>query len=235
MKIRKAAAAILSLTMALTMLAGCGDNDSSKSAATNSTSQNTSTTENSASDDGNSEAAPEGTLTEPDFLSSLTGGSGPDFYNMSYEDVNKQLGVILSMDNCQVFTNDNKGNITAKYYIGKTDSMLCGRVKLAKEHNVSVTFTFEDNKLKKMSVKAEGLDDAKEADAIAEDFLKALDGKLPEGYVQFTPVEHKKSREVGFTRNKEDFCVSVKRDESLDGSYYALFNLENYAERYNMK
>lgn len=219
---KRTLAALFSLVMALTVFAGCGSDSSSAGAASQAPAV---TAAESTADTASA-------LTEPDFLDKLTGGT-TDYYNMSLADFSAAAGYELSQKNCTVFSDEGNGDLYAKYFVGKKNSILGGRVSLAKEYDTFCTVTFKGDKLKKMTVRLEGLTQ-EEADAVLDGFLKALEGKLPEGYAAFKPVEHKKSREVGYTKEKDDFCVSMKRDDTLDGDFYAEFGLEVYAERYGM-
>ena len=220
---KKTFAFLTALVIAAGAFTGCADKVSS--------SDNGGTTLQSQEDSSQEDKAV--AVTAPDVMAPLIGEGGSDFIGMDEKTFTDVTGGKLTKDTAAEY--DEEGKVTyARYSLGTTDTMLSGRVKLPKEYDISATVTFEKGKLKKYTEKIDKLT-MEETDAIFETFLKAFDGKLPEGYKEFTPVEHGKLKEVGFTRTTKDLVVSMKRDENLDGDIYLYFAIENYAERYNMK
>lgn len=220
---KKTFAFLTALVIAAGAFTGCADKGSS--------SDNGGTALQSQEDSSQEDKAV--VVTAPDVMAPLIGEGGSDFIGMDEKTFNDVTGGKLTKDTAAEY--DEDGKVTyARYSLGTTDTMLSGRVKLPKEYDISATVTFEKGKLKKYTEKIDKLT-MEETDAIFETFLKAFDGKLPEGYKECTPVEHGKLKEVGFTRTAQDLVVSMKRDENLDGDIYLYFAIENYAERYNMK
>ena len=224
MKIRKAAAAILSLTMALTMLVSCGDNDSSKSAATNSTAANTST----ADDESKSEA--KGTVVEePDFLGGLIDGK-TEYYNMSYEEFSKDGK--YTKENALDVSEDGSGMLL-KFSLGSKDSFVGGRVKLDKAYDMVCKVEFSNNQIKRCAVQIDKLT-SEEAQAICDKFMADLKENLPEGYQKATASKFGKRYEDGYCKGRRDMIYTIKRDEDFNGDYYVEFIYDNYAERYDI-
>lgn len=223
MKIKRITAAIISLAMALTMLAGCGKNDSSSYTQADFYEEfygNTS-----------EEDEPEPVIVdEPDFMGFLTGASETDFYDMSFEEFKQATGGQFTEENA-VDHNDS-GALRYTYYLGEMDSMLCGRVKLPKKCEVYCTVRFEKDKLKYMALDIEGVS-GEEAKTICDNFITAFEGKLPEGYERFPDSERANVYEVGFTRTWSDFVVSMTRTWDHDDLYDICFSLEIYEERYS--
>lgn len=228
MKIKRITAAILSLSLMLISLSGCGDSSGSSSEKT---ADNSSAAQNmdDTADDGDSAPA---VLEEPDFMGFLTGESSTDYYNMKSDEFDQLTGGVFNEQNAVEYS-DWEG-ITGKYSLGKKDSILGGRVKLDKEYEVLCILSFRKNKLKEMSLRIDGLT-VEEADKICADFLKAFEGKLPEKYEAYPPLEHGNIYEVGYVGRVDDYIASMRRDRAMSDDYYVLFTLENYAERYNMK
>lgn len=225
MKIRKITAALLSLALTLTALAGCGDSGSSSEKSTDTTSF----AQNAGDTDGG-ESAP-AILEEPDFMGFLTGESDTNYYNMKSDEFDQLTGGVFNEQNAIEYS-DWEG-ITGKYSLGKKDSILGGRVKLDKEYEVICILSFKKNKLKEMSLRIDGLT-VDEADKICADFLKAFEGKLPDKYEAYPPLEHGNIYEVGYVSGVDDYIVSMRRNRAMSDDYYVLFTLENYAERYGM-
>lgn len=220
MSTKRIAAAFLLLALALTAFTGCGKE------AIKGTEKNADSS--SAVQDEDSGPV---IVDEPDFMGFLTGTSSTDFYNMSVEEFEQATGGQFNEENAVEY-HDWDG-IRADYYLGKTDTILCGRVNIGKECDVYCTVSFKKNKLKTMSIEAEGFT-KEETDKICEDFLKAFEGKLPEQYEAYPPLEHGDIYEVGYNHGYDDFIISLRRDRNMADVYRILFTLENYSERYGM-
>ena len=205
-------------------LTSCGDNSSSADTASYA---------DTGSQSSETSAAPVISSEAPDVMAFFLGESDTEFIGMSKADFDEATGEIFTEKNAVTCEKSGENSLFAKYSLGKADSILNGRVPLSKEYDISCAFTFKDDKLIKVTVTAQPMS-REEADAICEAFLKAFDGKLPEGYTQFKPSERGKVREVGFTRTKDDYCISVTRDENLDGEKYVHFDLQMYSERYGL-
>lgn len=203
------------------VLAGCGGGSSSAGESTAVSSQvSQETKSNSAS------------AAEPDFIGVYVGEGDTDFLDMTTDEFVSATGGAFTESTASkydVFDED----ITAEYSLGKKDSMLGGRLKLAKEYELTLVTEFKSDKLKAVKIRIDKLT-KDEAVAVCDDFIKALDGKLPEGYERFPDSERGKTVEVGFTKSTSDNIFSMTRSEDLDGDYYVFFDLENYAERYGM-
>lgn len=229
MRIKRITAAILSLTLSLTMLAGCASS-SKENEAQNSAAQAAYDSAIAAAEE--EEAKTDTVVDEPDFLAFLTGESDVNFYDMSFEELSEATGGQLNTENA---TEYNESSGTARYSLGKKDSILGGRLSLPRECEVYCTLGFKDNKLKEMHIKVEGFTE-EEATKLCDDFLAALDGKLPEGYEQFAPVGPMSgsSCEIGYSKGVDDYIVSLKR-QYFSGDYYIEFTLDVYSERYGME
>ncbi|MBR1751486.1 MAG: hypothetical protein IJ740_11525 [Ruminococcus sp.] len=221
---KKTILALLSLSLVLGMMTGCGNNDSSKKTGTDS----------AVSQSGGELSSEEKkqAVEEPDIMGFFTGDSKTEFIGMTAEEFEKETGSSIVKDNALEYTEDD-GMIFAKYSLGSKDSMLGGRVKLAKAYDQTLATSFKDGKLKVLSVRISKIT-KDEAITICDDFIKAFEGKLPEGYVRFPDSERGKDVEVGFTKGVEDYCISMTRSEDFDGDYGISFDLQNYAERYGM-
>ena len=217
MKRIMAAAAALVLIFAL---AGCSESGSSSS----------SSEQTQSSESVSLQAAPVG--KEPDVMAAFTDGSGDELIGMSKDEFDKATGGCYTEQNSISHSEDNGKGYT-KISLGKSDSILGGRVKLGKEYDIVSAVAYKDNKITKLTIDIENIT-KEEADVIGDNFIKAFDGKLPEGYKQFTPVEHGSKREVGFTKGIHDYCFSVNRDKNLDDEYFASFAIQKYDERYGM-
>lgn len=222
MKINRITAVLLSLAVSITMLAGCGD--SSKDSISDVQSHS-----GSAAD---SESSAPTTLEEPDFMGYLTGTSTTDFYNMSTEEFNNATGGVFIPENALEY--DDWDGIYAKYTLGKKDSILGGRLKLEKEYEIFCILNFKKDKLKEMSLRIDDLTE-EEAKKICNDFLKAFEDKLPDGYEEYPPLEHGNIYEVGYVGKYDDYIASMRYNTYLSDKYYILFTLENYSERYGLK
>lgn len=225
MTIKRITLAIISLALALTALAGCGGSGSSEKSSGKSSSAQT------EDDTEDGESAP-AILEELDFMGFLTGESDTNYYNMKSDEFDQLTGGVFNEQNAVEYS-DWEG-ITGKYSLGKKDSILGGRVKLDKEYEVLCILSFRKNKLKEMSLRIDELT-LEEADKICADFLKAFEGRLPEKYEAYPPLEHGNIYEVGYVSSADDYIVSMRRNRAMSDDYYVIFTLENYAERYNMK
>ena len=219
---KKILAAALSLVI-IASFAGCNDKGSS--------SDKGSTSSQSQSDNSSSAQAAV-TVKETDVMAAFTGDGGAEVIGMSKEEFDEATGGSFTEQNAAEYE-DYDGSIYAKYSLGKVDSILGGRVKLPAEHEAFQTVNFKDGKLTKLTIKLENVT-KDEAKTVQDNFIKAFDGKLPEGYKQFAPLDHGKKYEVGFSKGVHDYVFSVNRDENLDGEIYVSFAIEKYDERYGM-
>ena len=224
---KKITAELLSLIMALAVCAGCSDSGSSKTAS-ESKAAATQPAESAAADEKKAAA-----LDEPDFMGFLVGDGSTEFIGMSESDFNNAAGGKFTKENAADYNNDFSDEVTAAYSLGSKDTMLGGRVSLGKAYDLSCVLQFKNDKLTCAKLRIDKLT-KDEADKIAQAFLDAFEGKLPEGYTQFKPVEHGKKKEVGFSKTADDYIISVTRDENLSGDTYLFFAIQNYAERYGM-
>ena len=226
---KKTIAAILSLTMALTMLAGCGDNDSSSKNTANSSSANT---DAGSSADNGSKADTKGTVVEePDFLGGLIEGK-TEFYGMSYEDFSKAGDGKYTKENAMEVIEED-GSLFMRFALGSKDNFAGGRVKLDKAYEMVCKVSFKDNALKRGSVRIENIS-KEEAKTICDKFMADLKENLPEGYKKARASEFGKRFEDGYCKSERDMIYSIKRDEDFDGNYYVEFIYDNYAERYDI-
>ena len=223
---KKTLAAALALIMALAAFTGCSDKDSSSGSKSGSL-----PTSSAAQTGGTAEPVPADKV--PDVMGALTGDGGSEVIGMTKEDFDKATDNSFTEKTAIEYEDGGDGDIYAEFSLGKSDSILGGRVALGKEYDIVSTLSFKGGKLIKYTEKIRNIE-KEEADKISETFLKAFDGKLPEGYTQATPVEHGSKREVGFTKGIHDYCISMNRDKNLDDEYYLTFALEKYDERYGM-
>lgn len=225
---KKTIAAILSLTLIVSALAGCSDSGSSKTDAVSSVQ----TADNEAT--GSQAPAKTNPLNEePDFMGMFVGSGSTEYIGMTSEEFNKATNNIFTKDNAYDYESFGDGDVNAKYNMGSKDSILGGRVSLWKKFDVVCTLKFKSDKLSEIQLRIEKLE-KDEAKVITDNFLAAFEGKLPEGYKQFTPVKHGKKSESGFTKGQDDYVFSVTTDENLDGDTYLYFSMQIYAERYGM-
>ena len=219
---KKTFALLASLVLATGSFTACSDKGNNGSTASQSGITDSSQSENTAM-----------VVTAPDVMASLTGEGGNDFIGMDEKSFIDATDGKLTKDTAVEY-DDEDGEIYAKYYLGKISTMLCGRVKLPTEYDVSATVKFKKGKLNEYIERIDSLT-MEETDAIFEEFIKTFKGKLPDGYEEFTPVEHGKIKEVGFTRTTNDLVISMRRDEDLHGNIYLYFSIQIYAERYHMR
>ena len=219
---KKILATALSLTLAFSALTACGDSSSSSG----------STAPAASSAEQSSAVQPKTAVAEPDLLAHLIDGK-PDYIGMTREEFDDATQYAYSDKNAIDHQEEEGTGTYDKYSLGSSDTMLHGRLKLDKAYEQYLTLSFTDGKLSKATVRIEKIT-KEEAIKICDDFLKAIDGKLPEGYTQFKPVEHGRMCEVGFTKDRDDYVVSMRRDEDFDGDYFVFFDLEIYSQRYKM-
>lgn len=219
---KKILAILASLAISAAALTACSDKGSSSQSDTASAFQ---------AQAGDSEAEkPAVVVKEPDIKSVIT--SGAEFINISNDKLLEATDGTFTKENAMVY-DETDNEVYAKYSLGKSDSILNGTVKLPAEYEVTTTVNFVKGKLKKYTEYV-GNVTKEDADQILDNFIAAYDGKLPDGYTQFKPVEHGKHKEVGFSKTVNDLVISVTKDEHLDGEIYVYFNIEIYAERYQM-
>lgn len=229
MKIKRITAVILLLALTLTMLAGCSSKADKENEAQNSAAQ--AAYESAMAEMEAEENKTETVVDEPDFLGFLTGASDTNFYGMSFEEFTQATDGQCTAESAVEYNTDN-GRV--KYYFGSKDSILCGRLQLPRECDVYCDLSFNKNELKAMAIKVEGFTE-EEATKLCDDFLEALDGKLPEGYEQFAPVGPMSGNScmIGYSKGVDDYIVALER-HYFSGDYYIEFTLDIYSERYGM-
>ena len=205
---------------------GCGNSSSSSS-------QSSSAGDVSQPGQGEESSANAGTVAEPDFMGMFVGDGGKEYIGMSLDEMNSITDNAFTEEKAAKY-DDYDGVITCENPLGRSDTMLGGRVKLSKEYDQTLKTEFKDNTLKAASIRIEKIT-KEEAEAICDAFIAAFDGKLPEGYEKFPVSERGKTVEVGFTKSVDDYVLSMTRSEDLDGDYYVFFEIQIYAERYGMK
>lgn len=223
MKAKRTTAAILSAVLALTVFSGCGNSG-------------TITKGGDRAPNNNAELPAEENVpvvvNEPDFMGFLTEEGGIEFYNMSFEEFNNAAGGMFTEENAMEYDEYN-GETYAKYTLGKKDSILGDRVKLAGEYEVICVLNFKKDKLKCMELRIYDMNE-KDANALCADFLTAFEGKLPEKYEQFSPVDQANVYKVGFTGKVDDYAITMERKWRDIDKYNMTFELDIYAERYGM-
>lgn len=217
---KKLTITLTAFSLAMASMTACSGNESSES-------KETPVQASSAEKSGTS-------VKEPDLMGFLTGENDIEFIGMTTDELAEATGGELTPENAEEYNDYDKENVIAVYPLGKKDSILGGKVALPAQCEPVLKLQFSDGVLKCANILVENIS-KEDADKIAENFLSAFDGKLPDGYEQFSPVEHGNHREVGFTKGIDDYAVSVKRDDNLDGEFYANFAIQIYSERYGMK
>lgn len=221
---KKQTAALLLLTLMPFSLAGCADSSKDEPDVTVSYYDDSSSEE---------EAKTPAVVSEPDFMGYLVSGS-TNYIGMSMDDIKQETGGEISIENGVESESSEIGYLYYIYSLGQKDSMLGGRLKLDQAYDISCYLKCKDQIIKCVKEEINGLT-KEEASKICEDFIAAFDGKLPEGYTQFSPSKRGKTYEVGFTKSVDDYVISMTSDETLDGDYRVSFALQIYAERYGMK
>ncbi len=218
---KKSTAALLLAAILPFSLFGCADGSSA-----------TNTPSNSAADESSAEKTPV-KVSEPDFMGYLVSGS-TNYIGMSMEEIEKSSGGEITKENGFQQDSIETGYLYYKYSLGEMDSMLAGRLKLDRAYDISCYLKCKDDVITCVQEEINGITKA-EAAKICEDYIAALDGRLPDGYTQFKPSNRGKKYEVGFSKGVDDYVISMAYDENLGGDYDVTFALQTYAERYGMK
>lgn len=217
---KKNTAALLLFTLLPFSLFGCADSSTAEPAVA----------------DTNSEISDEETapaiVSEPDFMGYLISG-GTNYIDMNLDDIKQATNGEISKESGIEEQSVDTGYLYYTYSLGQKDSMLGGRLKLDQAYDISCSLKCKDNVIKCVSEEITGIT-KEEAAKICDDFIAAFDGKLPEGYTQFTPSKRGKTYEVGFTKGVDDYVSSMTYRENLDGDYRVTFALQIYSERYGM-
>ena len=219
---KKMIIAALSFVMTISAFTACGDNSSSNSTASF-----------ESFSESEEESKKVTVVDEPDLMGCFVGDGDTEFIHMTHDELSKATNGQLAKENAFDVNADDEFSVE-KFSLGKKDSMLGGRLGLDKEYDITLTLSYKNDELRYAKETIEKIT-KEEAKKILDDFIMAFDGKLPEGYTQFTPSERGRVLEVGFTKGMEDYVFSMTYDEDLDGDYYVYFGIENYAERYGMK
>ncbi len=217
---KKCSAALLLAAILPFSLFGCADGSSANIPS------------NSVADESSAENSPV-TISEPDFMGYLI-SSSTNYIGLSMEEIKQASGGEITKENGIQQDSFETGCLYYQYSLGKTDSMLAGRLKLDQAYDISCGLKCRDDVIICVQEKIDGITKA-EAEKICEDFLAALDGRLPDGYTQFKPSDRGKKHEVGFSKGVDDYVISMTYDEDLEGNYGVTFALQIYAERYGMK
>ena len=220
---------LLAFTLAAVSLTACGGNKTVDVPNDSSVVE-----ENTTNDDASAEDTAVKTAEEPDFMGFLVGDGDTEYINMSFDEFVAAAGSSFAKENGTSGDSIDDGVSYMQYSLGRMDSLLAGRVDLGKEYDVTCTLKIEDDKVKCVKETIEGIT-KDEAEAIANAFIEAFDGKLADGYVQFKPWEHGRKHELGFSKGVDDYVFSMTYDEDLDGEYFIYFSIQIYSERYGMK
>ena len=205
----------------------CTENNAGRS----SVSEKTQSTSDSVSAESNSQISA-ATGSEPDFMGYLLNGS-TNYIGMRVDDFIQDLGYAFSKENCIQQESVDTDYQYYQYSLGTMNSMLAGKIKLDRQHDIVCSLKCKDDVIKCAKETITGIT-KDEAKKICDDFLTAFDGKLPDGYTQFTPSKRGKKYEVGFSKGIDDYVISMTYDETLEGDYEVSFALQIYAERYGM-
>lgn len=216
------------LLAGVTLLCGCSESNAGSRSASE---KPQSVSDSAPAESSSQKSAPTG--SEPDFMGYLVSG-GTNYIGMPIDAFFQELGDSFTKENCIQQESVDAGSQYYQYSLGSMNSMLAGNIKLDQQYDIICSLKCKDDVIKCAKETITGIT-KDEAKKICDDFLTAFDGKLPDGYKQFTPLKHGKKYEVGFSKGTDDYVISMTCDETLEGDYEVFFALQIYAERYGMK